>query len=183
VRYLILAAALASAATAPASTWNFSYTRATSTDAPFTLSSLDGQFTADDLNGDGLIQRSEVQHLDFFGYQMAPAADMNLPGMPPGSAMSELSSFQFDLGSHALSFTGHAGSWGDAYEKTDTSFLYFTGIGNFSFDLTHAQLSVQPLDGGIATLQAAPVPEPGTWALMGAGVLALAWRRRTQRCL
>jgi hypothetical protein len=181
VRYLTIAAALAvGAATAQASTWSFSYTGATSNDAPFTLSSIDGQFTADDLDGNGLIQLGEVQHLDFFGYQMAPSVDMGMPGAPPGAAMSALTSFQFTIGSQALDFTGHAGAWHDSYEKTATSLLYFTGIGNFTFDLANAQLAVNLVD-GTSAIQAAPVPEPGTWALMAGGLALLTWRRRSSR--
>jgi hypothetical protein len=183
VKPLLIAAALAAAtAAAHASTWSFSYTGATSADAPFSLSSIDGQFTAQDLDGDGLIALGEVQQLDFFGYQMAPAADMGQPGMPPGSAMSALWSFSFDPAHDALQFTGRAGSWHDAYVKTETELQYATAIGLFHFDLSTARLEVHALD-GVSALQASvtPVPEPGTWALMVLGLGALAWRRRAPR--
>lgn len=180
MKSLFVAAALAAAtAAAHASTWSFSYVGATSTDAPFTLPSIDGQFSATDLNGDGFISLGEVQQLDFFGYQMAPAVDMGMPGVPPGSVMSALWSFGFDPAQGALQFTGRAGSWGDAYVKTETELQYSTGIGLFHFDLGHAQLNVQQLD-GMASLQASvtPVPEPGTWALLALGLGAIGWRAR-----
>jgi hypothetical protein len=111
---------------------------------------------------------------------MAPSADMGLPGAPPGSAMSALTSFQFNVVSQALDFTGYAGAWHDSYEKRAGSLLYFTGIGNFTFDLSNAQLSASLID-GTSAIQAAPVPEPGTWALMAGGLALLAWRRRSGR--
>ncbi|MEW6706316.1 MAG: PEP-CTERM sorting domain-containing protein [Pseudomonadota bacterium] len=175
MRHLLIAAVFAGHALgAHAATWSFSYAGATSVDAPFQLPSIDGQFVAQDIDLDGHIGRQEVQQLEFFGHRMAPATDMGAPGLPPGSVMSELWSFDFDLGSEALSFTGRAGAWHDSYVKSAFALLYETGIGSFTFDLSAAQLDVQLID-GTSSLQALPVPEPGTWALLAMGLALIGW--------
>lgn len=175
---ILAAAALLACTVAQADTWTFSYTGATSVDAPFELPSLDGRFSGQDLDGNGRIDRAELSELNFFHYQVAPSADM---GAPMGEAFSSLDAFSFDLGSQALRFSATAGSWHDGYQKTDSTLVYTTGIGQFSFDLTSAQLTVHRE--GIAQAAAAPVPEPGTWGLMAAGLAALgvAARRRRAR--
>ena len=183
MRRLLLAAAatFACVATAHATTWSFDYVGATS-DAPFSLPSIAGHFTADDLNADGVIGRDEVQALDFFNYQVAPSVDMQMPGQPPGTATSALTSFTFDVNTQALSFTGYAGSWGDSYEKTDTELRYATGIGLFTFNLADAALHIQ-LDGTSVSQgegSPSPVPEPSTWVMLGVGLAAIALRRRVK---
>jgi hypothetical protein len=176
LRHLLFAAALVAAplaAHATGSTWTFTYTGATSADSPFPLESISGSFTATDLDGNGRIGLGELQSLEFFGYQVLPATDITTPWGSAGS--SELTSFSFDIGSHALAFDGKAGVWHDAWLRQGDQLLYATGIGQFTFDLSKAQLTVDGPGGGTAQLlsAAAPVPEPGTWLLMAAGLAAL----------
>jgi hypothetical protein len=184
LRTLILAAALVAGTSAvhADSTWTFTYTGATSTEAPFPLPSISGSFTANDLDGNGRIDRSEVISLDFFNYQVWPATDIDTPSGTAGQ--SELTSFSYDIGSRALGFDAKAGAWHDAWIKTGDQLLYATGIGQFAFDLSKAQLTV---DGpGRVQLQSAvaAVPEPGSWLLMcaGLGALLLAAARRRAAC-
>ena len=55
-----------------------------------------------------------------------------------------------------LSAQGRNGTYGDAYNTLHLSFTDATGLS-----------------------QTAPVPEPGTWLMLAAGLAALAWRRRS----
>lgn len=180
LRTLILAAALVAgtSATHADSTWTFTYTGATSTEAPFALPTISGSFTANDVDGNGRIERSEVVTLDFFNYRVWPAVDIDTPSGPAGQ--SELSSFSFDIGTRALGFDAKAGVWHDAWMKSGNQLLYATGIGQFAFDLSQAQLTVE--GPGRVQLQSAvaAVPEPGSWLLMcaGLGALLLAAARR-----
>lgn len=175
MRHLLFAAALVAApfAVHAGSTWTFTYTGATSADSPFPLESIAGSFTANDLNGNGRIELGELQSMKFFGYQVLPATDITTPLGSAGS--SELTSFSFDIGSRALAFDGKAGVWHDAWLRQGDQLLYATGIGQFTFDLSEAQLTVDGPGGGTAQLlsAAAPVPEPGTWLLMAAGLAAM----------
>jgi hypothetical protein len=173
LRTILLAAALAAGATAAHadSTWTFTYSGATSADAPFSLSTLSGSFTGKDLDGNGRIDRSEVVSLEFFNYQVWPAADIATPSGSAGS--SELSSFSYDIATRALAFDAKAGEWHDAWMKNGNQLLYATGIGQFSFDLTPATLTVE--GPGVVQLKSAvaAVPEPGSWLLMCAGLAGL----------
>jgi hypothetical protein len=183
LRTLTVLAALAAAGAAHAgSTWNFNYAGATSADSPFPLPSISGSFTGDDLDGNGRIDLAEVTALSFFNYQVAPAVDIDTPMGPAGQ--SQLNSFSFDIGTRALSFDAMAGQWHDAWIKTGDQLLYATGIGQFTFDLSQAQLSV---DGPAGTMRLSAavvaVPEPGSWLLMAGGLAALllAAARRDRR--
>lgn len=168
------------AAAAQADTWEFSYTGATSADAPFPLTTLDGRFAGDDRDGDGVIRADELQSLSFFHYTIAPTTDMGLPAAPEGTLSSELRHFEFGLASQTLAFDAKAGSWHDAYDKQGDTLLYATGIGQFTFDLSAATLMVRRLEVSLPLASAAqPVPEPATWGLMLAGMVGLgAWSRR-----
>ena len=178
MRTILLAAALAAGATAAHadSTWTFNYTGATSADAPFSLSTLSGSFSANDLDSNGRIDRSEVVSLEFFGYEVRPAIDITVPWGSAGQ--SELSSFSFDIATRALAFDAKAGEWHDAWIKNGNQLLYATGLGQFTFDLTPATLAVN--GPGVMQLQsAAAVPEPGSWLLMCAGLAGLlCWASR-----
>lgn len=176
MRHLLFAAALVAAPLAvhAGSTWTFTYTGATSADSPFPLPAISGSFTADDRDGNGRIDRSELQSLEFFNYQVLPATDITTPMGSAGS--SQVTAFSFDIGSRALAFDAQAGVWHDAWIRQGDQLQYATGIGQFTFDLSKAQLTVDgPTGGGTAQLlsAAAPVPEPGTWLLMATGLAAV----------
>lgn len=93
--------------------------------------------------------------------QLLQAFTLNLPAT--GSATSASATLSFEelaVGDlfyvwASLSATGLNGTYGDAFNTLNLSYVDATGLS-----------------------QLAPVPEPGTWLLMAGGLAALAWRRR-----
>lgn len=180
MRSLLLGSMLACVANVHAATWSFDYIGATSNDAPFSLLHVPGKFTGDDLNGDGSITRDEVRTFELLGYQMSPGTDMFVPGLPPGSVTSSLTTFSFDVASQTLSFTGIAGTWHNAFEKTATELRYTTPMGLFAFNLSPALLEIERSDGAFsvsAPISPSPVPEPSTGLMLALG-LAATWTHR-----
>jgi hypothetical protein len=179
---LALAATLATPL-AQASTWQFEYTGLNDPNAPPIISSAAGSFTGTDTNTDGLISRDEVTAMDFFVGQVVPSVENWVPlGF---FVSSELSSFSYVIGTSDLHFTATGGEWHDAFDKTSTALHWSTGIGNFSYDLTSPGVSLHVYGDATASIAAAPVPEPGTYGLMLAGLAAvgLVARHRSRRGL
>jgi hypothetical protein len=94
------------------------------------------------------------------------------PGFPVGSSIVGV---KFDFASDSYTFeSNRAPVWGDFYLKGGASFAYNTG-------LTTSPLSESTLDFIARPNGTTPtdvVPEPGTYALIGAGLGALALVRR-----
>jgi hypothetical protein len=175
-RFLLGSTLFTCFASAHAATWSFDYVGATSQNAPFALPHIPGRFVAEDVNGDGWITRSEVQYFELLGYRMAPGADMRLPGLPPGSVTSSLSTFSFALDSHALKFTGVGGTWHNSFEMMTSELRYATPMGAFTFDLSPAVLEIQQMDGippVAGPVSPSPIPEPLTSSMLAAGLAGI----------
>lgn len=128
---------------------------------------IKGTFTVDDLNADGKFDKSELQSFSYFGYQYTNCAQCNIDSFlwVPGSAP------QFDISRrNDTATTYYAES-----VRTGVSFSYFSGTygdGAPYIDLGGWTPNV--------TWKVSAVPEPQTWLMLGAGLLAIgaAVRRR-----
>jgi hypothetical protein len=172
-----MAATLMSAATAFASTWSFEIRNIQAEPNPMNIGfeQILGSFTAQDLDHDGVIQRSEVSAFDVWGFQILPTVTVS---DPLGDVSSSLDSFSFD--GSALSFRARGVEVGRAFFSIETgvgvdliSGLAGGATGHWTPETTMTVHEVRP-----------PVPEPQTLTMLAAGLTLLPWlagKRRKSR--
>ncbi|NHZ35228.1 PEP-CTERM sorting domain-containing protein [Massilia rubra] len=128
---------------------------------------LKGTFTVDDLNADGKFDKSELQSLSYFGHEYTNCAECTIDSFlwVPGSAP------KFDL-----SRSNYTGPYYYSHSlQTGVKFRDFGGVYGQG----------EPYSSGgdwtpDVTWKVSAVPEPQTWLMLGAGLLAIgaAVRRR-----
>ena len=179
-RHLFRAAALAGACAAAAAgeTWTFVYTGfLDTTDNTFLPDrQLLGSFTGHDDDRDGIVQRAEITALYLNGKDyVACEADSNEYYVCGASAFSysTLAGLSFSAGEAGHDPEGWVGA-GHYFVSGDGEYSYFYRPGH---DEELAYLWTARTRFSIAS----PAPEPGTWSMLGAGLLVTAWAARRRR--
>jgi hypothetical protein len=160
---------------ASAATWNFTYANlAPVPDAsPLAFTSLVGQFTGQDLNGDQVLSANE---LSGFTLNLGAPSGFRIVPMPSlcetlTDTCATVNSFSFDLQQRTLSFDTHWQAWHESLDVMTGDALHYEG------GFMAATSRWTPA----TTLTIAmAVPEPATVPLLLAGIvpLLLAVRRR-----
>ncbi|NHZ81752.1 PEP-CTERM sorting domain-containing protein [Massilia sp. CCM 8695] len=172
---LIAAAVLASSAHAASTSRDFTYTGFYHAEAGQFLpnASIYGYFDSDDLNGNGLIERSEVTSFVLNSQQYVGwcGAEVFMCGLfdfsyTPGGALNFHTSWSTDPWGEGVA----GGSAISGVEVKEHS--YWPG-GSASYTLRWTEDTI---------LSMSPVPEPATYGMLalGLGVLALSARRRSR---
>ncbi|OFA07107.1 PEP-CTERM sorting domain-containing protein [Duganella sp. HH101] len=189
----ILASALVSLAAitpATADTWQFSYTGFYDADAGVFDPNyrIAGSFSATDANHDSRIEKSELTDFTING---------DLPYLPCTQVQNprplrhcDISSFSYLLGSRQLNFETHeyhSDPEGFYYWYTDirtgSAILQQTYFGIFTVSLKWSSQHNWTEQTVLAVTGPGPVPEPGTYAMLlaGMGLVGYAARRRRTR--
>jgi hypothetical protein len=179
-RHLFCAAVLAGAchAAAAGETWTFTYTGfLDNTDNTFLPDhQMLGSFTGYDDDRDGIVERTEITSLILNGQDfVACEASSN----EYYSCGAELFSYSVTAG---LSFSaGESGRDPEGWVGAGHYFISGDGEYRYSYrpghDESHAYLWTPQTGFSINS----PSPEPGTWAMLGVGLLVTAWAARRNR--
>ncbi|OFA03430.1 PEP-CTERM sorting domain-containing protein [Duganella sp. HH101] len=168
-----VAATCASATAAPVA-YNFSYTGALrnyafpGADTWISDYRIAGSFTGEDKDHNGVISETEVSSLKIEGTDID-----NTEYIQQGNCNCRMDQFSFKLKEQSLYFAASYTDWRDTYS-------WITNTGVF-IPLEHGQyyLSYYFTPDTVYTLTA--VPEPSTYAMMGAGLLGLAAIQRRRK--
>ena len=179
-RHLFSVAVLAGACAAAgaAETWTFAYTGfLDSADNTFKPDrQLLGSFTGYDSNSDGIMERAEITSLFLNGKDyVACATDSNAFYTCGASkfSYSTLSGLSFSAGESGRDPEGWVGG----------SHYFISGDGEYRYRYRpgHDENQSWRWTSQTGFSITSPTPEPGTWAMLGAGLLVMAWAGRRRR--
>ncbi|NHZ97719.1 PEP-CTERM sorting domain-containing protein [Massilia sp. CCM 8734] len=121
---------------------------------------LQGTFTVNDVNADGKFDKSELQSFSYRGYDYPTCAGCSIysfswvPGSAPEFDINRRTDTEWSYSSESVR-TGHSyGFFSGAYGGGEP----YIGGGRWTSDVT---------------FKVSAVPEPQTWLMLGAGLLAL----------
>jgi hypothetical protein len=177
---------LCTAAHAAPSAWQFEYRGFYDFHDPAVLRTdvaVTGRIAGDDVNGDGVIDESELDSL--WMNMRLWSGDFASCGGGSVDHDCQLDAFSFRPGTGGSDALDIAASWRDVYA---TQLEYHTEefVSGVKYAATSSYGHDYPVDdyyffGAGTTLTItplSPVPEPGAWMMLGCGLLALAARRR-----
>jgi hypothetical protein len=176
---LMAASCAASAAT---NTWTFTYTGFTDDNSHEFLPgrTLSGTFTGSDINVDGFVDKSEISSLLIGGMDYVTCGAASGEYFKCGA-----DSFSYHIGG-GLDFVAGVSSR-DPEGYISGGHFYHTGLREWDFQSTPSEITGNSYswnDGTRLTVEIAAVPEPGTWAMLAAGLLVVSGaslRRRRRR--
>jgi PEP-CTERM motif len=174
-KMLLLSSLMLALGGAHAGTWTFTYQgfeREGAFDPGYQLS---GSFSGEDLDADHAIERGELTYLELAGQVYV--------GEDNGSGVEYiLDSFRYGL-SGALQFASHYSYGDEAYHWEGAivsgDYLYYSWDQIWTGE--HHSSTMRWTDQTSFTIVPPPVPEPASFAMLGAGALLLGARRWQQR--
>ncbi|HZV63888.1 MAG TPA: PEP-CTERM sorting domain-containing protein [Telluria sp.] len=140
-------------------------------------SELVGTFTGTDLNHDKLIDKAELTSLNVGYFSFAAC-----PNGYPYHYDCAIDAFSFNTANNSLQFSASSG-WTDDNNGSGVALSIVTGdkVTTYTHPWHAPDHSVVKYWTPETTLAVTgPVPEPAAYALLAAGLCAIAWRRRTK---
>jgi hypothetical protein len=143
---------------------------------------VSGSFTGEDLDGDGVLEKSEllslvIDELDYIA--CAAASNAHYQCGATSFAFSAGSGLQFSVGSYGSDPEGWVGG-GRLITTGDQHYAYDFNPGmtveRHLYWTSDTRLTMVSM--ATAMQAATEMPEPGSWALLGVGLLGMAWRGR-----
>ncbi len=160
-------------ALAETSQWSFTYTGFYSKEEGAFLPDrvLTGSFAGSDSNHDGVLERAELSSL-----AIGPIDYITCENNAYNACST--TSFAFNPTSKSLSFelgfSNHDPEWYLGRGRT-----VVTGLSDYSYERDPSKFVEKTYAWTAQTaLAVVPVPEPATWAMLGAGLAIVAWRCR-----